>query len=305
MNLTVVGINFYVNATFHEHSGWVVHTAVCWEGDDVLQIPPKDWIEQSEKETKKGSMHIPIGAKFVVTIIKDTVADNPGISYQSIQEIMKPYAKEYTLTDSIVQDAKDWAKLQLFGSTKENVQYARGVLDHVRLGHEVEMIFQDHQKTIQAASAVVLHEDLLRRKKMKLPALDKASQLQYLNKWKAENKLYLNKEFGFTDGPQFMFLTGVLFATSSSKHLVLLLQHIVQADGAHSSFGKYTLFSAYAMTANGNMSPLAFGLLFGNEDTKHWSKFWSFVKKVHPSIDSPAVTILTDQDKRPLRLMRQ
>ena len=46
----------------------------------------------------------------------------------------------------------------------------------------------------------------------------------------------------------------------------------------YSSFGKYTLFSAYATTANGNMSPLAFGLLFGNEDTNNWSKFWSFVK---------------------------
>jgi hypothetical protein len=29
MNLTIAGINFYVNATFHEHSCWVVHTAVC------------------------------------------------------------------------------------------------------------------------------------------------------------------------------------------------------------------------------------------------------------------------------------
>ena len=105
------------------------------------------------------------------------------------------------------------------------------------------MIFQDQQKTIQAASTVMLHEDLLRRKKMKLPALDKAGQLQYVNKWKAENELYLNTEFGFKDGPQFTFLTGVLFATSSSKHLVPLLQHVVQADGAHSSFGKYTLFS--------------------------------------------------------------
>ena len=32
MNLTVIGINVYVNATFHEHSHWVVHTAVCWGG---------------------------------------------------------------------------------------------------------------------------------------------------------------------------------------------------------------------------------------------------------------------------------
>jgi hypothetical protein len=40
MNLIIVGINFYVNALFFEHSGWVVHTAVCREGDNVLQIPP-------------------------------------------------------------------------------------------------------------------------------------------------------------------------------------------------------------------------------------------------------------------------
>ncbi len=58
--------------------------------------------------------------------------------------MMKPYVKEYTLTDSIVQDARDMAKLQLFGSAEENVQYARDVMDQVRrLGHKVEMIFQD------------------------------------------------------------------------------------------------------------------------------------------------------------------
>ena len=61
-------------------------------------------------------------------------ADNLGITYQSIQEIMKPYAKEYMLMGSIVQDARDLAKLQLFGSAEENMQYGRGVLDHVRGG---------------------------------------------------------------------------------------------------------------------------------------------------------------------------
>ncbi len=84
MNLIIVGINFYVNALFFEHSGWVVHTAVCWECDNVLHIPPKYRINPSITETKKGFLRIPIKAKFVVAIIKDAVADNPGISYQSI-----------------------------------------------------------------------------------------------------------------------------------------------------------------------------------------------------------------------------
>ena len=135
------------------------------------------------------------------------------------------------------------------------------------------------------------------RKKMKLPALDKTLQLKYMNKWKAKNELFLNNVFGLEDDSHVSFLGVVLFATSGSKYLALLLQHVMQANGAHSSFGKYTLFLAYATTANGNMSPLAFGLLFGNEDTKNWSKFWRFVKKVHPYIDSPEVTILMDQDK--------
>ncbi len=83
------------------------------------------------------------------------------------------------LTDSIIQDARDMAKLQLFGSAEENVQYAQGVLDHVReLGHKVEMIFQDCRETLKLVSAVVIHEELMRWKKMKRPALDKTFQLK-------------------------------------------------------------------------------------------------------------------------------
>jgi hypothetical protein len=56
--------------------------------------------------------------------------------------MMKPYTKEYMLMYSIVQDARDMAKLQLFGLAEEKVQYVRGVVDQVRgLGHKVEMIF--------------------------------------------------------------------------------------------------------------------------------------------------------------------
>ena len=147
------------------------------------------------------------------------------------------------------------------------------------------------------ASKVVLYEENLRRKKEQLPALDKVLQKKNITKWKVDNKLWINTVFGLVDGPKLQFLTGVLLATSSSKQMVAHLQHFVQADGAHSSFGKYTLFSAYAPTANSNMAPLAFGILFGNEETKNWMMFWRFVMKVHPLIISKLVTILTDQDK--------
>ena len=243
-------------------------------------------------------MRIPIKSKMIIPIIREAVADNPGITYQSIREIMKPYAKAFTLTDSIIQDGKDLAKNELFGNADDNVKYAKGVKDHLTaLGHAVELCYHDRRRSLQLLTSVVIKEELVRRKKMNLPALDKQLQLNFVRAWKKQNALWINTVFGLDDGPQFEFLSGALFATESNRHIVPRLQHVVQADGVHSSFGKYMLFSAYALSANGNMSPLAFGLLFGNEDTKNWATIWNFVLRVHPSLNSPEITIMTDQDK--------
>jgi hypothetical protein len=169
----------------------------------------------------------------------------------------------------------------------DNVCYARGVANQLsRLDHEVELIFGNQRETLKKATAIVLSEEVERWKTAK-EIMDKAEQLKFIKRWKTDNDVYLNNVFGMEDGLQFLFLMGILFATSSSKHLVPLLQDVIQADVAHASYGKYTLFLAYGTTANGNMSPIAFGLLFGIKDTENWSKFWMFVKKIHPSIDGP------------------
>ncbi len=45
------------------------------------------------------------------------------------------------------------------------------------------------------------------------------------------------------------------------------------------------------------ISPVAFGLLFGNEDKTNWATFWNFVKEVQLSLYDPRKIFLTDQDK--------
>ncbi len=107
------------------------------------------------------------------------------------------------------------------------------------------------------------------------------------------------------DGPPLKFLTGIFIATSTSKEQVPFLQEVIQADGAHKSFGKYTLFLAYANTANGTMAPLGFAMLFGNKDTTNWIRFWKFIKSVHPIVNQPTKTVITDQDKGFLVSIRQ
>jgi len=69
--------------------------------------------------------------------------------------------------------------------------------------------------------------------------------------------------------------------------------------------GKYTLFSAYANTANGSMAPLGFAMLFGNEDTANWTRFWKFIISEHPIVNQVTKTVITDQDKGAFTAIRQ
>ena len=77
----------------------------------------------------------------------------------------------------------------------------------------------------------------------------------FIRKWLIDNEVELTHQLGVEDGPPQRFLSGMFICTSVLKLQVPFLQDVIQADGAHMSFGKYTLFSAYATTANGTMAP--------------------------------------------------
>ena len=55
------------------------------------------------------------------------------------------------------------------------------------------------------------------------------------------------------------------FSSSTARSTVTHLQQVFQADAAHMSFGKYTLYLAYVTTANGKTTCVGFGIHFGNE----------------------------------------
>ena len=121
--MTVIGNAFYVNAKFSEKYGWSVHSAICREGDDLLKILPKDMHQPKMVGEKKTALRTPMRSKYIVPIIRDMVSKNPGLCSQYIKDVMKPYAKEYALTNSLVQEARDVAKAVLFGKTEDNVKF--------------------------------------------------------------------------------------------------------------------------------------------------------------------------------------
>jgi len=95
------------------------------------------------------------------------------------------------------------------------------------------------------------------------------------------------------------FLHGVFFTPSFAQKTVPELQTFFMADACHLNFSKYTMFACYGVTANANMSPVGFAIIFGNENSASWKAFWHFIIKTHPSINRNRadITIVTDQDK--------
>jgi hypothetical protein len=297
------GIEFYVRATFADKCGWVVTAAVCREGGDILKIPPQYRVTEVDAKNRR-AVTTPLKSRMIVPIILNAVGANPGIPYPYLRELLSSYAKPYALTDSILQEARDLAKKQLFGIAEENVQYTKGVEKELReLGHHVTVLYANRKEIIQSVCAVVLREEVDRLKKLK-QTMGHGEQVTFIQRWKKDNELFLTQQFGMSDASnQKTFVKGVLFAPSTSTHIAPKLQDVLQADGAHSQFGKYTLYQAYGTNANGNMSPFAFGLLFGNEDKDNWSIFWNFVKELHPCLDDMCKTFLTDQDKGCIRAL--
>jgi hypothetical protein len=90
------------------------------------------------------------------------------------------------------------------------------------MGHTIEIIFTDQCTTMKTVNAIVLKEEMERKKAAKL-SMFRQEKVDYVNNWKKDNDTFPCKAFGFEDGPQFEFLTGIFISPSTSKEQVHFL----------------------------------------------------------------------------------
>ncbi len=103
-NLIVVGFLFYVCVTRRRMVGMLYKRVAV-----SMNI--------SEKK-----LCTPLQSKIIAPLIANAVEETPGISYQMIRDILSPFANDYALTDNILQDGRDIAKVERFGVPEDNVQ---------------------------------------------------------------------------------------------------------------------------------------------------------------------------------------
>ena len=162
-------------------------------------------------------------------------------------------------------------------------------------GHHVLVKMTKRKETIKNVQRLVVAEKLTRLKILN-QTMGAAERRDFAKKWIKDNEDLLVLQLGARNHG-YDFVHGIFFVPLFTTATVPHLQPVFMADTCHLNFGKYTLFSCYGRTANVNMSPVAFAIVFGNENGTSWSSFWKYVIELHPSINAGHITIITDQDK--------
>ncbi len=255
--------------------------------------------KKKKKKKKERKPHTPLSSDWIVPLIKDVISVKPNSSNADLHHILRSYCRKYALTRGLLQKARDKARLEIFGNPLINVAYFKALAQELEIrGNHVEIVTAKRKDAVNRLQMVVLADEIRCRKEKGEPVLlnDQSAAKLFLQLWMHEHRDFVTEHFG-SDHANYEFVVGILFAPGTATQIVCHLQNVYQANAAHLQFGKNTFYSAYGSTANSNALPVAFAILFGNEDTSNWVKFWVFAKSLHPHLDDGEITIITDQDK--------
>ena len=79
----------------------------------------------------------PIKSRWLMMLLMHEISQTSNISNKHMKNVLSLYIKDKFLTNSLLQNAKNQAKIELFGLTHINVQYATALRDQMEAeGHK-------------------------------------------------------------------------------------------------------------------------------------------------------------------------
>jgi len=182
----------------------------------------------------------PYKAKDLVPIVRNAIAKNPSLSNNDMESMLAPYGKivksdkkkTTVFTDSLLQNTWSEARKEVFGDAKSNATYATALKAELeKRGHHVHLSLVNRNHTLKNILNVVWDNWKARN-----PTTNE-SRKPFCEHWVEENsdQLYLDIR-DITDN--YLFVTECFFSPSTAKATVPKLQHVFQADAAHTAFSK-------------------------------------------------------------------
>lgn len=155
MTYEVAGDSFYVKVSNLLLQGWTIRSLCCRDNDDTLIIPTRV-MYINEK-----SLRSPFTGEWLGHLLRLHLETCPGMSYVHMRGLLTNYVNTELISDNLLQEARDWAKLQLFGTADINVQYYEAVRAAIiAMGHSCELLFCHRRDVIRQLRATVVREEL-------------------------------------------------------------------------------------------------------------------------------------------------
>jgi hypothetical protein len=144
MQYKVSGDSFYVKVSNLMFQGWTICSLCCRENGDTLIIPTHAMY------LSKKSHRCPFTREWLGHLLCSHLETCPGMLYAHMRGLLANHVHTELITDNLLQEARDWAKLQLFGNADNNVQYCEAVKAAIiGMGHLCEFLYCDRRDVIR------------------------------------------------------------------------------------------------------------------------------------------------------------
>ena len=139
--------------------------------------------------------------RWVADLIKSTILEDPSSTNKVLRKVVEAYGYPYAFTESILQDARKKAKLDLFGMAEDNAKYADGVVKELKLlGHHVELLYSSRAKVVSKLGVLLIAEENRNRKQKGEAPLEPNKRSDFVAKWRFKNAIELENQIGMKDG---------------------------------------------------------------------------------------------------------
>ena len=126
-----------------------------------------------------------------MTLLLHDFSQTPNIPNKQMKKMLSLNIKGKLLTNSLLQNAREKAKIDIFGLPHLNVQYATGLHAEMEAqGHNVLLIEKNARHVHPMLERIVLKEEIELQKRDKVN-MTKQSKMTFLEKWRKENAMML------------------------------------------------------------------------------------------------------------------
>jgi hypothetical protein len=180
-----------------------------------------------------------------VPLISKEISESPNVPSKHIKNILAHYIKAKFLSRNLIANAKNQARLEVFGNPDDNVQFVHAVVEEMKSRvHDVLLVQRNATEVTKMLEKMVVTEESNKRKGVG-DFTTKQDKITYLKSWKVANMQMLIDAGldpvtqGIMEGhTTSKFVSGLFVSTSAAKNAVPLLQQVFQGDGCHMDFGK-------------------------------------------------------------------